>query len=301
MPAAMKKSSRASLRGLRTFCTAAARESFSSAADELFITPSAVSHQIRNLEEELGVQLFDRTARDLKLSDAGRELYEEIHPIIEQLDAALAEFGGSAAKSTIRMSVQPFFASEYFVPRLSEFTSANPEIDIQVKASDESAETHPTDADMSIRLFRLPPPGLKSRRLIPLRLVAAGSRALAKSVRVEGGAIVSDFPIIIHETYPRAWKDWSKTSRIKLPANSKVTRVDSMIAVVRAVEQGIGAALVPVPLADQWFSQGTITRIFDDELVADSSYYLVWEDDRKGGEAMRRFRRWILQKFRDEG
>ena len=72
-----------------------------------------------------------------------------------------------------------------------------------------------------------------------------------------------------------------------------------MIAVVRAVEQGIGAALVPVPLADQWFSQGTITRLFDDELVADSSYYLVWEDDRKGGEAMRRFRRWILQKFTD--
>jgi LysR family glycine cleavage system transcriptional activator len=297
----MKKPFRASLRGLRTFCVAAAHESFRSAADELFITPSAVSHQIRNLEEELDVQLFDRSARDLKLSDAGRELYEEIHPIIEQLDAALARFGGRTAKSTIRMSVQPFFASEYFVPRLGEFTTANPEIDIQVKASDESAETHPADADMSIRLFRSPPPGLKSRRLFPLRLVPAGSRALAKTVRVEGGTIVSDFPVIIHETYPKAWKDWSRTSGIKLPANSKVTRVDSMIAVVRAVEQGIGAALVPVPLADQWFSQGTITRLFDDELIADSSYYLVWAADRAGDEALSRFRRWILQKFTDKG
>ena len=297
----MASRGRASLRGLRTFCIAAGHESFRSAADELFITPSAVSHQIRNLEEELGVQLFDRTARDLKLSAAGRELYEEVSPIIEQLDAAVAGFRRKGVKSTIRMSVQPFFGSEYFVPRLSEFTSANPEIDIQVKASDESAETHPSDADMSIRLFRSPPQGLQSRRLFPLRLVPAGSKALAKTVRVKGGAIVSDFPIIVHETYPRAWKDWSKASGISLPEDGKVTRVDSMIAVVRAVEQGIGAALVPVPLADQWFSQGTITRLFDDELVAESSYYLVWDEDQADDQAMRRFRNWILQKFKEEG
>ena len=193
--------------------------------------------------------MFDRTTRDLKLSDAGRELYDEVRPIIEQLDTALARFRGTDAKSTIRMSVQPFFGSEYFVPRLSEFTSANPEIDIQVKASDESAETHPADADMSIRLFRSPPPGLKSRQLFPLRLVPAGSKALARSIRVKDDRIESEFPIIIHETYPKAWRDWSKSSGITMPADSKVTRLDSMIAVVRAVEQGIGAALVPVPLA----------------------------------------------------
>ena len=297
----MASKGKASLRGLRTFCVAAAHESFRSAADELFITPSAVSHQIKSLEEELGVQLFDRAARDLKLSAAGRELYEEVSPIIEQLDVAIAGFRRKGVKSTIRMSVQPFFASEYFVPRLKEFTSANPEIDIQVKASDESAETHPPDADMSIRLFRSPPQGLQSRQLFPLRLVPAGSKALARTVRVRGGAIVSDFPIIVHETYPKAWKDWAKASRISLPEDGKVTRVDSMIAVVRAVEQGIGAALVPVPLADQWFHQGTITRLFDEELVADSSYYLVWEESRAEDESLRRFRDWILQKFAAEG
>ena len=297
----MASKGRASLRGLRTFCIAAAHESFRSAADELFITPSAVSHQVKNLEEELGVQLFDRTARDLRLSAAGRELFEEVSPIIEQLDAALAGFRRTGAKSTIRMSVQPFFGSEYFVPRLKEFTSANPEIDIQVKASDESAETHPADADMSIRLFRSPPPGLQSRRLFPLRLVPAGSKALARTVRVRGGTIVSEFPIIVHETYPKAWKDWAEASRISLPEDSKVTRVDSMIAVVRAVEQGIGAALVPIPLADQWFHQGTIKRLFDEELVADSSYYLVWEESRAEDESLRRLRDWILQKFASEG
>jgi LysR family glycine cleavage system transcriptional activator len=297
----MVSKTRTSLRGLRTFCTAAAHESFRSAADELFITPSAVSHQIKSLEQELGLRLFDRTSRDLKLTNAGRELFEQVSPIIEQLDSVVADFREGGTKSTIRMSVQPFFASEYFVPRLSEFTSANPQVDIQVKASDESAETHPTDADMSIRLFRSAPQGLQSQRLFPLRLVPAGSKSFRKSLRVRDKTIVSNFPIIIHETYPRAWKDWSKASGISLPADSKVTRVDSMIAVVRAVEQGIGAALVPIPLADQWFSQGTITRLFDDELVADSSYYLVWDEDRADDESMRRFRDWILQKFTAKG
>jgi LysR family glycine cleavage system transcriptional activator len=293
----MASNVRTSLRGLRTFCIAASHESFRSAADELFITPSAVSHQIKSLEEELGLQLFDRTSRDLKLTQTGRELYEEVSPIIEQLDSTVARFRTGGPKKTIRMSVQPFFASEYFVPRLSEFTLANPEIDIRVQASDESAETHPPDTDMSIRLFRSPPSGLKSRRLFPLRLVPSGSKSLAKSLRVRDGAIVSEFPMIMHETYPKAWKDWAKASGISLPKDSKVTRLDSMIAVVRAVEQGIGAALVPVPLADQWFSQGTIVRLFDEQLVARSSYYLVWDEDREEDKPLRVLRDWILQKF----
>ena len=297
----MVSPSKTSLRGLRTFCVAASHESFRAAAEELFITPSAVSHQIKSLEDELGLLLFDRASRDLKLTDTGRELYEEVSPIIEQLDAAVAKFREGGAKSVIRVSVQPFFASEYFVPRLGEFTSANPEIDIQVRASDESAETHPADADMSIRLFRSPPRGLKSQRLFPLRLVPAGSKSLAKSMRVKDGEIVSDFPLIVHETYSKAWKDWARVSGIKLPGKGMVTRLDSMIAVVRAVEQGIGAALVPIPLAEQWFRQGTIVRLFDDELVADTGYYLVWEEGRTEDEPLRRLRQWILQKFTDPG
>lgn len=297
----MVSRSKASLRGLRTFCAAAALGSFRAAAEELFITPSAVSHQVKSLEEELELLLFDRASRDLKLTEAGRELYEEVSPIIEQLDAVVSRFRGHGPTSTIRVSVQPFFGSEYFVPRLGEFTSANPEIDIQVRASDESAETHPADADMSIRLFRSAPPGLQSKRLFKLRLVPAGSKSLAKSLRVKDGEIVSNFPVIIHETYPKAWRDWSKASGITLPADSKVTRLDSMIAVVRAVEQGIGAALVPVPLADLWFSQGTITRLFDEELVADSGYYLVWDKERQDDEPVRRLRNWILQKFTAKG
>ncbi len=288
---------RTSLRGLRTFCVAARHESFRTAAEELFITASAVSHQIKSLEEELGQRLFDRNSRELKLTETGRSFYEEVEPLIRQLDSIAADYRAGTPTSSIRMSVQPFFGSEYFVPRLSEFTAEHPEIDIQVRTSDESAETLPADADVAIRLFRTPPANIESNILFPLRLAPAGSPDFKKTLAVRKKAIVSDFPLIVYETLPKAWQQWSKSAGVALPDDSKITRLDSMIAVVRACERGIGAALIPVPMADLWFQQGSIVRLFKNELVADVSYYLIVREARAGDPAVALLKAWILDNF----
>ncbi len=293
----MVGSPKISLRGLRTFCVAARYESFRTAGEELFITASAVSHQIKSLEDQLGEQLFDRTSRELSLTETGRSLYEEAKPLIEQLDAVVAKYKTGAVSSSIRISVQPFFASEYFVPRLSEFTSRHPEIDIQVGSSDESAEKHPSDADLSIRLFRSPPPNMPSNLLFPLRMVPAGSPEFKKAMTVRKKRIVSEFPLIVHETHPKAWTKWAKAAGIELPENPKIIRLDSMIAVVRAAQRGIGAALVPVPIGELWFKEGSIVRLFKDEYVADVSYYLVCSEDRADDESVVLLRDWIVRNF----
>jgi LysR family glycine cleavage system transcriptional activator len=293
----MPGSPKLSLRGLRTFCVAARYESFRTAGEELFITASAVSYQIKSLEEELGEQLFDRNSRELKLTETGQSLYDEVSPLIEQLDAATAKYRKGAVSSSIRISVQPFFASEYFVPRLSEFTAKHPEIDIQVGTSDESSEKHPTDADLSIRLFRSPPANMPSNLLFPLRMAPAGSPEFKKALRVKKKKIVSEFPIVLHESHPKAWQKWAKSAGIELPENSKVTRLDSMIAVVRAAQRGIGAALVPVPIGELWFTEGSVVRLFKDEYVADVSYYLVCTEDRADDESVSLLRQWIVRNF----
>lgn len=293
----MVQRSNIGLRALRTFCVAAKHESFRIAGEELFITPSAVSHQIKALEQELGETLFDRNSRDLRLTEVGRALFEEACPLMDRLEEVLASYKRSFRKASIRMSVQPFFASEYFVPRLSEFTAAHPEIEIKVGTSDETPETHPADADLSIRLFRSPPAGMSSDLLMPLTLAPAGSPEFQRGLRVQGNRIVSDFPLVIHDTYPAAWKQWSRSSGILLPEDSKATRLDSMIAVVRACERGLGAALVPVPLADLWFRNGSIVRLFSQELVAEVSYFLVVRDDRADDPAVRLLRDWVLRNF----
>ncbi len=294
----MNRVSRSSLRGLRTFCVAARYESFKAAAEALFITPSAVSQQVRNLEDELGHKLFERGTRELTLTEVGRSLYAELQPLVEQMDEVVAQYKHTVRRKSVRISVQPFFASEYFIPRLSEFTAKHVEIDIQVGTSDEGEEKLPTDADLSIRLFKKPPPGARADLLFPLRMTPAGSPAFKKAIRVKGVKIVSDFPLVVHDTRPKAWQEWSKATGIELQNNAKVTRLDSMIAVVRAAEQGIGAALVPVPLAEQWFRQKTIVQLFDEELVADVSYYLVTKEDRAGDGAVEALRQWILERFR---
>ncbi len=290
-----------SLRGLRTFCVAARHASFRMAGEELFITSSAVSHQIKGLEQELGMPLFDRNSRELSLTETGKSLFEDVNPLIEQLDEVAATYKTGSRHTAIRISVQPFFASEYFVPRLSEFTEEHPEIDIQVGTSDETSEKHPSNADLSIRLFRAPPSNMPSSLLFPLRMVPAGSPGFKKKMAVKKKAIVSEFPLIVYETHAKAWMQWASATGIQIPENSKVTRLDSMIAVVRAAEQGIGAALVPVPLADQWFKQGSIVQLFNNELVTDLSYYVVFSEDKKADPGVRSLRDWILRNFADSG
>lgn len=288
---------RFSLRGLRSFLVAARYGSFRTAAEELHITASAVSHQIKNLEETLGEQLFERGSRELKLTSVGTQLCEEVSPLIEQLDAVVSRFKKSPAQRSIRISVQPFFASEYFIPRLHEFTSANPNIDIKVGTSDETAERHPVDADLSIRLFRTPPADLRSDLLFPLRMAPAGSPDFKRRLEVRQGRIQGDFPIIVHETYPAAWKQWEEGAGVALPENPKTIRLDSMIACVRAAQRGIGAALVPIPIGNLWFEEGSVVRLFDHELVASVSYYLVGPRDDAAGPGVAPFRAWVLQTF----
>jgi LysR family glycine cleavage system transcriptional activator len=286
-----------SLRGLRTFCVAAGHESFRAAADDLFVTASAVSHQIRSLEDELGLQLFERSARSLNLTETGRSLYDEIRPMIEGLDSIVARHRVAGMRRSLRISVQPFFASELFVPRLHEFTRAYPEYDIQVDTSDETSEKHPSNSDISIRLFRSRPANLVSDLLFPLRLVPAGSPGFRDRMKMEGGKVVGEFPTIVHDTRPRAWGQWARSSGISLPADANTIRLDSMIAIARAAERGLGAALVPVPLSDAWFESGSLVQLFEHELVTTDGYYIVCASDRIKDDNVRVLRDWVLQSF----
>lgn len=286
-----------SMRGIRTFCVAARHESFRLAAEELFVTASAVSHQIRKLEDELSVELFERQGRVLKLTSAGRVLYEEAAECIRHLDETASRLREGYQRASLRVSVQPFFASEMFVPRLNEFTVAHPTIDIHVDTSDETSERHPSDADISIRLFRSGPEGLAADLLFPLRLVPACSPEFREKLNIVGWNVPKALPIVVHASRPNAWQRWSERSGIKIPRNRNIIRLDSMIAVARAAERGLGAALVPLPIAEAWFRSGGLVRLFDYELVTRDGYYVVCEHKESGREDIQAFRTWALQSF----
>ena len=124
------------LRTLRAFCVAARQLSFKLAADELCLTPSAVSHQMKELETILGMRLFVRRTRALELTAAGLRLLEEVEPLLEGLDRALAQLARGDGRETLRVRAPALFASELLIPRLEEFCEAHPSIDVQLDTRD---------------------------------------------------------------------------------------------------------------------------------------------------------------------
>jgi len=273
------------------------RGSFRDAAERLFITPSAVSHQVKALEKELGCGLFERLPRSIELTDAGTKLYEDLRPLIAEIDKITASHRRVVARSSLHISVQPFFASELFIPSLPEFTGQHPEIDLKVDTSDESAEKHPATADVSIRVFKQPPKSLAADRLFSLTLVPAASKDFHKNMQLDGKRVTGEFPRIIHESRPAAWGDWQSRAGIELPETSNLIRLGSMIAVARAAERGLGAALVPIQLSDSWFASGSLVQLFPDELPTSDAYYFVCREEDRQRPDVQHLREWALQKF----
>lgn len=289
-----------SLRGLRTFCIAARTLNYREAAERLHVTPSAISHQIKRLEQELGVTLFNRDKKRLTLSKDGAALYEEVGPLLKQLDQAARRFYRRHHRPQIKVSVQPFFASELFVPRLAEFAELHPDLDIIVDTSDETIAHHPETADASIRLFYEIPRSLHAIRLFPLRLVGACSKALAKRLKQYGDEIDPAISLIVHDTRPDAWQLWHEQRGQRMASGQRIVQLDSMIAVLRAAERGLGIALVPLPLAQQWFDSGAVERFGEQELITSDVYHFVYDPSGANVASVELLRDWVVRTFIDE-
>lgn len=292
-------SKKLSLRGLRMFCVAGRHSSFSQAAGELFVSASAISHQIRNLERELQTDLFVRRSQSIQLTDAGALLFEEIDPLIRRIDAAAGKLASRFSRRELSISVQPFFASEMFVPRLPDFTAEHPDIDIHVETSDEAPHKLAGDCDVSIRLFRSAPSGFLSERLFSLRLVPAASPGFRERW-LAGDGEPRDFPLIVHASRPGAWRDWAEVAGRTMHRARNVVRLNSMIAVARAAERGLGAALVPLPLSEAWFESGSLVRLFDCELALPDAYYFAYRKEDNHRDDVQALRRWTFQTFADQ-
>ena len=288
-----------SLRAMRVFCAAAEKESFREAAEALYLTSSAVSHQIKQLETDVGTRLFERKARSLQLTADGTALYEDISPLIGKFDAVLTRHSKATPAQSLRISVQPFFASELFVPRLPDFIAQYPHIDISIDTSDESLEKHPSNADASIRIFKSKPDTFAFDPLLSLRLIPVGTPKLYDSVKLKSGKITSEFPLVVHESRPKAWQKWARSSRIRLPDPKNIIRLDSMIAVARAAEQGLGAALIPKQMSGSWLASDRLVQLFDHELVTEDTYYLVYRQEDRNKQDIQSFRSWVVSSFGD--
>jgi LysR family glycine cleavage system transcriptional activator len=288
-----------SVRGLRTFCVAARCLSFKAAAEELCVTPSAVSHQIKGLEQQLQALLFERRTREVALTELGSALFAQVEPLLSELDTVTARFmQRTSHRRVLRISLLPFFASEMFIPRLSAFAEQHRAIDIRVETT-EAGALHPPASDASILLLQNRPtePGTIAHALFPLRLAPACSPQLARQLRLGDPRALLGGTLSVHKGRPHAWQDWFASMSIGLERAPKVIHLDSMFAVARAAERGLGIALVPIPLAGTWFHSGALVRPCIGELETTDRYYLVYRAEAEKNPDVCALRDWVMTTF----
>jgi LysR family glycine cleavage system transcriptional activator len=295
------------LNALRAFEAAARHESFTRAAGELNVTPAALSHQIKALEDHLGVKLFHRRTRAVVLSDAGHRLYPGLHAAFIQMRQALASLARHADDRVLVISAPPGITAKWLVPRLYRFLGANPEIDARISASLAFADFTADGVDVAIRNVRTD--ALKDRelaveKLVELELVAVISPRLLE--RHKGFATLDDLrrvPLIHDDSLAgRAdlpgWTDYFARAGITGVDVSRGVTFNSADHAIDACVEGAGMLLAHNLLAHDDLRTGRLVAPFPITLPTGRAFHLVFPNGGESRAKIRAFRDWIRAEIR---
>ena len=287
----------APLKFLKTFQIAGHRGSFTAAAGELHITASAVSHQIRQLEQQLGVSLFERRPHSLTLSEAGAWYLAQLDDVFGLLNSATAQLRARYAKVVLRLQVPPFFAQELLLPRLAEFSAAHPDTDIRIATRIAPEDVHPEDADVSVVIGKGQWPGLSVQRLFAQTFVPVCSPQLLQTSGVREVAQLAGESLIVHTRHHDLWDRWAAKVGLHSLQPRQELRFDTMSAVVDAAERGVGFALVAVPLTERRFATGSLRRVFPQDIAVDERYYVLQRPVDLARPGVRALSDWLIDEF----
>ena len=300
------------LNALRVFEAAARHLSFKSAAVELSITQAAVSHQVKSLEEYLGVELFRRSGRGVRLTEAARACLPKLREGFDALAAAVEQIRERAGDAELQITAPPVFAARWLMPRLAAFAKREPRIDVRVVASskmvDAGALDSPTlmsgldlrdeSSGVEIHLGAGEYPGYRADKLFEVSTaVVAAPDLLATLKKPEDLAN----HLLLHDDAMNlvaggdAWRKWLEAAGVADRVDgSRGPHFSSNILSLEAASQKLGVALALRPLVDADIASGRLVAPFAIELKPQSAYYLVCPEVIAGRPAVTAFREWLL-------
>lgn len=285
-----------STRTLQAFQLAARSQSFKLAARELCLTPSAVSHRVKALEQEVGIRLFHRGPRQLRLTDAGAAYLTEIEAMFRRLETATRDLRSRQGRCPLKLRVPPCFASEFLLPRLGALQAAQPNLCLQIDA-DGSRVLHPDEADVSIVLGRGPWERMQARRLFAQAYVPACAPGLIARQAIRVAADLDGHVLLIHRARRDAWERWAQAAAVDAPRPRKSICFDTMTEVMHAAERAVGVALIPVPLTAERLRNRSLVSLFDRSLQTEESYFLLHSRDGGMRREVAEVRDWILMEI----
>ncbi|MBB3178145.1 transcriptional regulator GcvA [Variovorax sp. Sphag1AA] len=288
------------LNALRAFEAAARHLSITVAADELHVTPGAVSRQIRMLEDLLRVQLLHRGHRQITLTRQGEDYYRAVTKAIDSLREATVRLTRRSRRKQLKVRAYTTFAMRWLIPRLSSFHTANPGIEVLLTASLDEVDFRKEDIDGAIRLGDGKWSGVNTYRLVPNVLVPVCSPAvLAGRPKVRKPADLQHQTLLHSIARPDDWGHWLEATRAdgQVDARSGMTYQSSAMAYAAAIE-GQGFAIAQRFLVEADLASGKLVAPFKQTVdMGDFTYYLLTPSDRKESASMTTFRQWLLAQF----
>jgi LysR family transcriptional regulator of beta-lactamase len=277
------------LNALRAFEASARHLSFTKAGLELHVTQAAVSHQIKSLEEILGVRLFRRLPRGLALTDEGEALIPVLAESFDRIQATLDRFENGHFREVVTVGAVGTFALGWLLPRLTSFRAAHPYIDLRLLTNNNRVDLAGEGLDYAIRFGDGSWHGTDATPLLaaPLSPVAAPEVA----ARLKQPADLAT-ELLLRSYRADEWARWFAIAGLDIPS-PRGTIFDSSIAMAEAAAQGLGVALVPVAMFRRDLDRGRLVRPFGFELPA-GTYWLTALKSKRVTPAMLTFRSWLL-------
>ena len=281
-------------------CEAAARHSsFSKAADELCVTHAAVSHQIKQLEESLGLKLFERTNRGVRLSEAGETLVPVLNDAFDRIANTIDGLLRKPRESALRITLTPHFASHWLVPRLRRLRAVQPDLEIGLLPSLRFADFTGGEADAGIRCGVPPWSGLQADFLLPVSMAPVCSPTLLHGAgALEKPSDLENFTLIHADVGERQvgeeWRLWFAAAGIPEAGVSQGLSFRDPALALQAAADGLGVAIGYAELTGPEIAAGRLIQPFDLLARHPFSYYFVQPTARKDDPRIAAFRRWIL-------
>ena len=292
------------LNALRAFEAAARHLSISKAAEELNVTPAAVSHQVKALEETLDLPLFRRLNRALMLTDPGHMLLPGLRDGFDALAQAVARIEAEQDHATLTVSVGPSLAAKWLVPRLDRFRRACPDIDLRIDATDRVVDFAREDADVGIRYGVGDYPGLRTEHLFTDEMVPVCSVKLCKGTPpLREPCDLKDHTLLhvdwdTHKESATNWHMWLLAAGVTDVDANRGPRFSQDSMAVQAAVEGHGVALIGSHLVADDLALSRLVRPFDLSLPSAFAVYVVAPESSMSHPKVAAFFDWILQEAR---
>jgi len=285
-----------SLNALRAFESAGRHLNLRAAAGELCVTPSALSHQIRGLEEQLDIKLFVRQRHGLELTAAGKSLLPQLSAAFIQLSEAIAGIRPVRHAGILTVSMLSTFAMRWFIPRLHRFQQQHPNIEVRISTSIELVDFEQEDIDCAIRSGRGEWANTRSLRLLDEQFSPVCSPALITSERpLARPDDLAKHTLLHSKLRPGDWQAWLSAEGVPGLRGAQQLQFETRNFAIAAAIRGLGIAIIDPLLVQEELKDGRLMQPFTHTMPTPSAYYLVWSDRRKDTAELNAFRQWLIE------